>query len=74
MLNLYIVMLTYVRATVNSPFISFIQNIFVEKYHQWFNMNYFNFEETKKNSSNRKLKMKLLSWIKQNIIKEKETK
>lgn len=73
MLNLYIVMLTYVRATVNSPFISFIQNIFVEKNHQWFNMNYFNFEETKKNTSNRKLKMKLLSWIKQNIIKEKET-
>lgn len=43
------------------------------KNHQWFNRNYFSSEETKKNTSNRKLKMKLLSWIKQNIIKEKET-
>lgn len=81
MLNLYIVMLTYARAMVNTflkecshrPFVSLIQNIFVGKNHQWFNMNYFIFEETKKNSSNWKLKMKLLSWIKQNIIKEKET-
>lgn len=88
MLNLYIVMLTYVKAMVNISgrrvhtahlyqtmlnHNTFVQIYLWERIISGLIWTTLILRKLRKTTSNRKLKIKLLSWIKQNIIREKET-